>query len=49
MDTTKICYDLFNFNVRSVIMIVAAADGYFFSSPASTQAVVPIRHLVQWV
>jgi hypothetical protein len=37
----KNCYNLLNFNVRSVIMI-AAADGHLFSSPASTPALVPI-------
>jgi hypothetical protein len=30
-------------------MILAAADGYFFSSPASTLALVPIQPPVQWV
>ena len=41
--------DLFDFNVRSVIMIAATADGYFFSSPASTPAMVPIQPPVQLV
>jgi hypothetical protein len=30
-------------------MIVAAADGYFFSSPASTSVLVPIQTPAQWV
>ena len=29
-------------------MIVAAEDGYFFASPASTLALVPIQPPVQW-